>query len=437
MKYSDLDIVGINSITFITKEKQPSLPMQLCIYFAQLFYYTFIRRFKYKALPDNYKGIVFLGVSLNNQRSLNPIVKHLEEGEYLYLKNHITDIHKRRAYWLSLPYLPDLIKTYKKADAPTKVIIKKYFTRMWSTYGYYQLAKEYLEHYKVKVLALSSDQGEFHRCLLLTAKDVDVKTIYVQHASVAKGFPKLIASYSFLDGQESLDKYLEAGKPEGEVYLSGGVRFDPIFQQYPTKHVEEVKTIGIAINMLDDFEKVKGLCGFLLGQGYKLALRPHPRYGSLDTTWLAENTIIYSNPKTESSFDFINKIDLMISNESSIHLDAAMMQCPSVLYNFSKHPILDHYAYIKSGLVMVADSEAKLIDLIRDPKALLPAIETLQFYNASCGTKLEGLLGEVIAAFIHHILDNNVALFDQAYGYFTIADPLIHEISTDNESVEV
>jgi hypothetical protein len=407
MKYSDLDIVGINSITFISKEKQPSLPMQLCIYFAQLFYYTFIRRFKYKVLPDNYKGIVFLGVSLNNQRSLDPIVKHLEEGEYLYLKNHTTDIHKRRAYWLSLPYLPDLIKTYKKADAPTKTVIKRYFTRMWSTYGYYQLAKEYLEHYKVKVLALSSDQGEFHRCLLLNAQALDMKTIYVQHASVAKGFPKLIASYSFLDGQESLDKYLDAGKPEGEVYLSGGVRFDPIFQQYPTKHVEEVKTIGIAINMLDDFEKVKGLCGFLLGQGYKLALRPHPRYGSLDTAWLAENAIAYSDPKAESSFDFINKTDLMISNESSIHLDAAMMQCPSVLYNFSTHPILDHYAYIKSGLVKVADSEARLIDLIRDPKALLPAIETLQFYNASCGTQLEGHLGEAIATFIRAIVASN------------------------------
>lgn len=407
MKYSDLDIVGINSITFISKEKQPSLPMQLCIYFAQLFYYTFIRRFKYKTLPNNYKGIVFLGVSLNNQRSLDPIVKHLEEGEYLYLKDHTTDIHKRRAYWLSLPYLPDLIRTYRKADAPTKAVIKRYFTRMWSTYGYYQLAKEYLERYKVKVLVLSSDQGEFHRCLLLNAKDVDVKTIYVQHASVAKGFPKLIASYSFLDGQESLDKYLMAGKPEGEVYLSGGVRFDPIFQQYPTKHVEEVKTIGIAINMLDDFEKVKSLCGFLLGQGYKLALRPHPRYGSLDTAWLAENAIAYSDPITESSFDFINKIDLMVSNESSIHLDAAMMQCPSVLYNFSTHSILDHYAYIKSGLVKVADSESRLIELIRNPKALMPAIETLQFYNASCDTQLEGHLGKAIAEFIHAIVASN------------------------------
>ena len=407
MKNSDLDIININSIIFITKEKQPSLPMQICIYFAQLFYYTFIHRFKYKTLPDNYQGIVFLGVSLNNQRSLDPIVKHLEKGEYLYLRNHTTDIHKRRAYWLSLPYLPNLIKTYRKADVPTKAVIKRYFTRLWSTYGYYQLAKEYLEQYKVKMLVVSSDQGEFHRCLLLNAKEMGIKTIYVQHASVAKGFPKLITSYSFLDGQESLDKYFEAGQPEGEVYLSGGVRFDPIFQQYPTKHTEEVKTIGIAINMLDDFEKVKSLCGFLLGHGYKLSLRPHPRYGSLDTGWLAENGIVFSDPNVETSFDFINKIDFMVSNESSIHLDAAMMKCPSVLYNFSTNPILDHYSYIKVGLVKVADNETQLIDLIRNPKELLPNTDTLQYYNASCGTRLEGHLGEAIAEFIHAIVVSN------------------------------
>ena len=299
MKYSQLDIVDINRIAFVSKEKQPSLPAQLCIFFSQLFYYTFIHRFKYKTLPKNYKGIVFFGVSINNRRSLDPIATHLEEDEYLYLKNHQNDIHKRRAFWLSLPYLPDLIRTYRNADAPTRTIIKRYFTRLWSTYGYYQLAKEYLEHYKVKTLILSSDQGEFHRCLLLNAKELNVKTIYVQHASVARGFPKLIASYSFLDGEETLEKYLYAGKPDGEVYLSGGVRFDPIFQKYKLKNVESVGTIGIAINMLDDFGEVQRLCQFLLSHNYKLVLRPHPRYGGINKTWLEENAIDYSDPKAE------------------------------------------------------------------------------------------------------------------------------------------
>lgn len=427
MKYSQLDIVDINRIIFISNEKQPSLVKQLCIFFAQLFYYTFVIHFRYKALPSNYKGIVFFGVSINNQRSLDPIVEHLGEGEYLYLKNHKTDVNKRRAYWLSLPYLPALLKTYRKADAATKPLIKKYFTRLWSTYGFYQIAKEYLEQYQVKVLVVSSDQGEFHRCLLLRAKELGIKSIYVQHASVAKGFPKLIASYSFLDGQESLEKYLFAGQPEGEVVLSGGVRFDPIFQKYKPKAIEKVSTIGIAINMLDDFEIVKSLCDKLLKHYYHLVMRPHPRYGLLNTEWLSENGISYSNPKVESSFDFISKIDLMISNESSIHLDAAMMRCPTIVYNFSPNPVLDHYSYIKTGLVTLAEDGQQLLKMIEHPSDLLPKTEKLQYFNASIGTAFESSIGLAIVEFIHHILDDDIASFNRSYGFSTISDSHIHK----------
>ena len=111
MKHSQLDVLDINSIVYLINEKQPSLFKQLCIFFGQLFYYTFVIHFKFKTLPSNYKGILFLGVSLNNQRSLDPIAEHLDKEEYLYIRNHQKDIHKRRALWLSLHYLPDLLRT--------------------------------------------------------------------------------------------------------------------------------------------------------------------------------------------------------------------------------------------------------------------------------------------------------------------------------------
>lgn len=430
MKLKQLDVIGINSIIFLINEKQPSLFKQLCIYVGQLFYYTFLIHFKFKPLPSNYKGILFFGVSLNNQRSLNPITEHLDPEEFIYLTSHNKDVNKRRALWKSLPYLPSLMRIYRDSDAKTKKLIKKFFTRLWITYGYYQLAKEYLQHYQVKVLVLSSDQGEFHRCLLLNAKEMGTKTIYVQHASVAKGFPKLISSYSFLDGRESLEKYLFAGTPEGEVYLSGGVRFDPIFQKYQTKHTETVHVIGVAINMLDDFERVKSLCEGLLEHNYQLILRPHPRYGALDTNWLSSKGIGFSNPKNETSFDFINKIDLMISNESSIHLDAAMMRCPTIVYNFSNNPVLDYYSYIKTNLTALADSEFQLLEMLSHPKNLLPTLETLQFYNASTGTALEGTLGKTISDFIYHILSKDSTSFDQIHRFHT-TESFVHEYNND------
>ena len=431
MRYSDLNVLEINEISRIVKEKQPSLFKQICIFIGQLFYYTFIVHFKYKSLPVNYKGLVFFGVSLNNRRSLEPIINKVEKDTYLYLNNHVTDVHKRRAWWHSIPYIFSLIKLYRKSNKGDKALIIKYFTRLWTTYGLYKVAGEMLDKYNVKVLVLANDHNDINRCLIFNALEKGIKTVYVQHASVKKGFPRLDFTYSFLDGQESLDKYLYAGKPNGEVYLSGGVRFDFLYGKI-VKRNEEVKKIGVAINMLDDFEKVKSLCLFLKKEGYNdLILRPHPRYQHLDSEWLTKNDIAISNPKEESSFDFIANIDFMISNESAIHLDASIMYCPTVLYNMSNNQILDDYNFIKNNLVKLAENGNVLLNYIKNKNEIFPNKEVLQYYNASSYSHLEGNLGETIAMFLNMLCQNNENQFDTKYGFFKDSDS-IHKIVNKN-----
>ena len=418
MRYSDLNVLEINEISRIVKEKQPSLFKQICIFIGQLFYYTFIVHFKYKSLPVNYKGLVFFGVSLNNRRSLEPIINKVEKNTYLYLNNHVTDVHKRRAWWHSIPYIFSLIKLYRKSNKEDKALIIKYFTRLWTTYGLYKVAGEMLDKYNVKVLVLANDHNDINRCLIFNALEKGIKTVYVQHASVKKGFPRLDFTYSFLDGQESLDKYLYAGKPNGEVYLSGGVRFDFLYGKI-VKRNEEVKKIGMAINMLDDFEKVKSLCLFLKKEGYNdLILRPHPRYQHLDSEWLTKNDIAISNPKEESSFDFIANIDFMISNESAIHLDASIMYCPTVLYNMSNNQILDDYNFVKNNLVKLAENGNVLLNYIKNKNEIFPNKEVLQYYNASSYSHLEGNLGETIAKFLNMLCQDKENQFDTKYGFF-------------------
>ena len=431
MRYSELNVLEINEISRIVKEKQPSLFKQICIFIGQLFYYTFIVHFKYKSLPVNYKGLVFFGVSLNNRRSLEPIINKVEKDSYLYLNNHVTDVHKRRAWWHSIPYIFSLLKLYRKSNKEDKSLIIKYFTRLWTTYGLYKVAGEMLDKYNVKVLVLANDHNDINRCLIFNALEKGIKTVYVQHASVKKGFPRLDFTYSFLDGQESLDKYLHAGKPNGEVYLSGGVRFDFLYDKI-VKRNEEVKKIGVAINMLDDFEKVKNLCLFLKEEGYNdLTLRPHPRYQHLDSEWLIKNNIAISNPKEESSFDFIANIDFMISNESAIHLDASIMHCPTVLYNMSNNQILDDYNFIKNNLVKLAENGKVLLNFIKNKNEIFLNKEVLQYYNASSYSHLEGKLGETIAMFLNMLCQNNENQFDTKYGFFKDSD-FIHKIVNKN-----
>ena len=427
MKYSNLNVLEINEISRIVKEKQPSLFKQICIFIGQLFYYTFIVHFKYKSLPVNYKGLLFFGVSLNNRRSLEPIINNIEKDTYLYLNNHITDVHKRRAWWHSIPYLSTLIKLYKKSDKEDKALILKYFTRLLTTYGLYEIAGEMLDKYKVKVLVLANDHNDINRCLIFNALEKGIKTVYVQHASVKKGFPRLDFTYSFLDGKESLEKYFYAGRPKGEVYLSGGVRFDFLYDKI-VKRNYDVKKIGVAINMLDDFDKVKKLCLFLKNNNYNdLILRPHPRYQHLNTEWLIKNNIAISNPKEESSFDFISKIDFMISNESAIHLDASIMYCPTVLFNISNNIILDDYNFVKNNLVKLANTEDELLKFIKNPREVMPTKDTLQYYNASSNTHLEGKLGITIARFLELVCQGKEKQFDKESG-FVKNSVLFHEI---------
>ena len=427
MKYSNLNVLEINEISRIVKEKQPSLFKQICIFIGQLFYYTFIVHFKYKSLPVNYKGLLFFGVSLNNRRSLEPIINNIEKDTYLYLNNHITDVHKRRAWWHSIPYLSTLIKLYKKSNKEDKALILKYFTRLLTTYGLYEIAGEMLDKYKVKVLVLANDHNDINRCLIFNALERGIKTVYVQHASVKNGFPRLDFTYSFLDGKESLEKYLYAGRPKGEVYLSGGVRFDFLYDKI-VKRNYDVKKIGVAINMLDDFDKVKKLCLFLKNNNYNdLILRPHPRYQHLNTEWLIKNNIAISNPKEESSFDFISKIDFMISNESAIHLDASIMYCPTVLFNISNNIILDDYNFVKNNLVKLANTEDELLKFIKNPIEVMPTKETLQYYNASSNTHLEGKLGITIARFLELVCQGKEKQFDKE-SRFVKNSVLFHEI---------
>ena len=427
MKYSELNVLEINKISYIVKEKQPSLFKQICIFIGQLFYYTFLIHFKYKALPTNYKGLLFFGVSLNNRRSLEPIINNVENDTYLYLNNHVTDVHKRRAWWHSIPYLFSLIKLYKKSNKEDKALILKYFTRLWTTYGLYKIAGEMLDKYNVKVLVLANDHNDINRCLIFNALEKGIKTVYVQHASVKRGFPRLDFTYSFLDGKESLEKYLYDGKPKGEVYLSGGVRFDSLYDKI-VKRNYETKRIGIAINMLDDFEKIKSLCLFLKNNNYNdLILRPHPRYQHLNSEWLINNNISISNPMEESSFDFISKIDFMISNESAIHLDASIMYCPTVLYNMSDNKVLDDYNFVKNNLVKLANTDEELLNFIKNPKDVMPTKEVLQYYNASSNSHLEGKLGITIARFLELVCQGKEKQFDREYGFVNVSD-FLHEI---------
>ena len=104
----------------------------------------------------------------------------------------------------------------------------------------------------------------------------------------------------------------------------------------------------------------------------------------------------------ESSFDFLANLELLISNESSIHLDALLVKVPSIVYNFSNNDVRDSYSYIKNGMVKLCTSTEELRQLLLD--GVKVNIEMVRYYVASFSTPYEGRVGEHIASFIEALL---------------------------------
>jgi CDP-glycerol glycerophosphotransferase (TagB/SpsB family) len=104
----------------------------------------------------------------------------------------------------------------------------------------------------------------------------------------------------------------------------------------------------------------------------------------------------YSNSNEESAFNFLSKIDLLISGDSSIHLEAALLHIPSIIYGFNKKNLIgDYYEYAKNGLVHHAQDDQEIVSKIETNDFNLN-FDILKYYNAVSGTKWEGRSKELI-----------------------------------------
>lgn len=363
--------------------------------------------FRFKKFPSAYNGVVAFGLSNNNRNTLMPIVRELGEEKVCSLFDS-KDFPMWEVYFFAFPHLFSLIKEYHKAKAEDKQIIRYFFHKFWRMYGCRKVAERLIKHYHPKIILLANDHLEMNRTLMEVANEHDVKTLYVQHASVTDKFPPLHFSFSMLDGEDSFAKYKSAGDLKGEIYLCGGVRFDAI----ETSKNKETKAMGVAINSVDSQELVKRDSLLLKDRfgssGWKVVLRPHPAMNQdFWRNWCDSNGIGFSCSTEESSFDFLGRLSFLVSNQSSIHLDAAMCHVPSVIYNMSKSVVKDHYGYSEKGLVPEARSINELCDVIDRAAEYRYDTQIVRYFNSSYNTPFEGKVAVMIASLIRDVLKGN------------------------------
>ncbi len=280
----------------------------------------------------------------------------------------------------------------------------RHYKLILKEYGFIDGYTKLLTDNKPQCVFISNDHYPAYRALILATRKKNVPCFYIQHASVTPLFPPMKASHALLYGEYSEDIYRQQKESDGVMIRVGNHRFDE-YKQW-ISHKKMTGNIGVAYNMFDDIDAVTKLCALLLQHfnADKIIVRPHP----LDkrTTGLP---VQVSASKTESSLDYLKKLDVLISGNSSIILEAASMNVYSIQVTFGEvmKEMVDYYGFIRTGVATEVKHWEDLIPLIRSfqSKGIFDARNRIKTYDASVGEHYELDVQSHIVDVVNRILE--------------------------------
>ncbi|HDQ16375.1 MAG TPA: hypothetical protein ENN45_04885 [Bacteroidetes bacterium] len=249
----------------------------------------------------------------------------------------------------------------------------------------------------------------YTRALVVAAKTEQIPTFYVQHASVTAKFPELIFDYALLEGRDALLKY-DRGYPisNTKVFLIGMPKADQYFPYINTSST--VERIGICTNPQDTVSKVEDLLKYL-SQNYAdtpLILRPHPGEIKIRSGIWSEMASRYktefSDAHQELIFDFLRKVDAIIAANSSVLLEAALLNIVPFYYDLSEGDNPDYYGYVQSGLAQyIKQLENLNVHLLANHKMKSEIRQRAKHYCATVNTSHDGHSCELASSIIEQV----------------------------------
>lgn len=268
---------------------------------------------------------------------------------------------------------------------------KKYLKRVDIVYKSYGLVKEYkriLFTQKPKLIIFTNDHNVHSRGLLIAANDIGIPTIYIQHASISEYFPPLIFDLALLEGLDSMLKYESISNTNTKIELIGMPKFDRFINGVNKKR--NVEKIGICYNLNDDLNDVLRVVDKIKKElpEVEIILRGHPN----DYRLIEDKKLNISNSKVQNSFDFLAKVDLIVSGDSSIHLEATIMNVVSIYYNYSKNTKMDdYYGYVKNNLISKCTNSNDLLISLKEESIKKTDVQyRAKYYNDSIKSSYYG-----------------------------------------------
>lgn len=341
-----------------------------------------------RPLPTDH--IFFVFSSANQRRALAPI--HNEMGEAIMINAKQNDLPLLLAYLFALPFFPLVVHRYLQAKRDQRTAFHYLFDVYWFAYGYYIMLRLVFLRTCPKAVVVANDHVMWLRAFVKAAQDVKIPTIYLQHASVNERFPPLSFDYALLEGIDALHKYVSCGPSQTEVFLVGMPKFDAFANSL--NNSVRAHNIGICTNPFDKLNEVKKLCDYLTDSFPNLhfILRPHP--GDKRHSHWKEMARSYgwqfSDGRKEGVFQFLQCVDVIIAGDSSIHLEAVLLDVYPIYYAFGGQK-RDWYGFHQNGLVEFLPTPEAVQTKVAELQECIPPVRSRSMqYNATVNTKYDG-----------------------------------------------
>jgi hypothetical protein len=366
-----------------------------------IFLYSFLRKKKKLIKPNQ---ILFFAIADNEVNSLKPVSLKVDNSTIFGKDDFYNGYPLDKIYWFSLLFIPIVIFRYLICDnLYHKKSFKYAFDGFCIAYSSNFILRKYLLKLKPSKVVIANQLSVFHRSLAHVCYDLNIETVYIQHASLTEKFCDLnFFTTILLEGLDSLNKTVISGTVDKNIFLIGIPKFDKYFDFITT--IDSVKSIGICTNSLDDFFVFSNLIKFLKEKlpTISLIIRPHPS-DRRRSEWmkLAKiNGCFFSDFFKEDSFDFIKTKNLILAGNSNIHLESVLLNIPSIYFDY-RIPKLDFYGFAKNDLVFYASEFGDIFNYILKINSNSNSIrDRAKLYVDTVGTIFDGKSTELASKII-------------------------------------
>lgn len=367
--------------------------------------------------PFFLKKYLFIITTKNQFLALEPLIEKCQESSSILVnqKYFNTDLKEKIKFPFTLVYALDIIIfPYFFLLIKPKIKNKEYlndFTLFESgsvVLSAYLIFKYLFKIKKPEFLITANDHSDFNVSLIYAATVNKIKTVYFQHANISKIFPPLVFDFAMLNSIESAKIYREIGTTKTKILCVGNMKVDKHLRENMKKSFNPNKLkIGISVNSYSELDENIDLANFLFHQNNidQIIFRLHPVLNKKEIKFNSQKIKI-SDFKNESSFEFLNRIDLNIVGNSSIIEEGLFTNTPSIYFSPDKS-MYDYYGYVKNNVVLsICNSKEEVLNSICKYEKPIDVFKKAYLYSSSINSKYKGKTVDLVDKILKEIEEN-------------------------------